>query len=109
MQTSNSEISINYSNELCFPQLNIPEVISPNNDGLNDNWSINDIELYNGYEINIFNSFGQSIYQIKNTPPDWDGTWNGLPLPNGDYFYSVKLNELNRTIFGTISISKNEY
>jgi gliding motility-associated-like protein len=106
LETSISEISIDYMNDQCFPFLNIPEAISPNNDGINDYWTINEIELFNGYAINIFNSFGQSIYQIKNTPPNWDGTWNGQALPNGDYFYSVKLDELNRTLFGTISIAK---
>ena len=106
LQTSISEISIDYMNGECFPFFNIPEAISPNNDGINDYWTINEISLFNGYTINIFNSFGQSIYQIKNTPPNWDGTWNGQTLPNGDYFYSVKLDELNRTIFGAISIAK---
>ena len=85
------------------------EAISPNNYGMNDYWTIEDIELFDGNEINIFNSFGQSIYFVKNTPPNWDGTWNGQTLPNGDYFYSVKLNELNRTLSGTISISRTEY
>jgi gliding motility-associated-like protein len=92
-------------NSQCFPLFNFPEAISPNNDGVNDYWTTPGIELFNGYEINIFNSFGQSIYQIKNAPPHLDGTWNGQTLPNGDYFYSLKLHELNRTIFGTISIA----
>jgi len=88
----------------CYPNLDIPGAISPNNDGANDYWTISEIELYSGYEINIFNSFGQSIYQVKNTPANWDGTWDGQNLPNGDYFYAIKLLELNRTIFGTISL-----
>jgi gliding motility-associated-like protein len=104
LESSISEISRDSMNSQCFPLFNIPEAISPNNDGINDYWTINEIELFNGYAINIFNSFGQSIYQIKNTPPNWDGTWNGQTLPNGDYFYSVKLDELNRTLFGTISL-----
>ena len=106
LETSISDISIDSMNSKCYPLFNISEAISTNNDGINDYWTINELALFNGYAINIFNSFGQSIYQIKNTPPNWDGTWNGQTLPNGDYFYSVKLDELNRTIFGTISIAK---
>ena len=106
LETSISDILIDSMNSQCYPLFNISEAISPNNDGINDYWTINELDLFNGYAINIFNSFGQSIYQIKNTPPNWDGTWNGQTLPNGDYFYSVKLDELNRTIFGTISIAK---
>ena len=106
LETSISEISIDYMNDQCFPFLNIPEAISPNNDGMNDFWTIPGIEQFNGYKINVFNSFGQSIYFVQNSPPNWDGMWNGQTLPNGDYFYSVKLIELNRTIFGTVSIAK---
>lgn len=105
LETSISEISIDYMNSQCFPLFNFPEAISPNNDGVNDHWTTPGIEQFNGYEVNIFNSFGQNIYQIKNAPPNWDGTWNGRTLPNGDYFYSLKLDELDRTIFGIISIA----
>ena len=101
-----SQLTFDENSIDCFPELIIPEAISPNNDGMNDFWTISDIGQFNGYEINIFNSFGQSVYFAKNKPPNWDGTWNGQTLPNGDYFYAVKLFELNRTIFGTISISR---
>jgi gliding motility-associated-like protein len=106
LTSSLSNLTFDDNNLDCFPELVIPEAISPNNDGMNDYWIINGIELFNGYEINIFNSFGQSIYFVKNAAPNWDGTWNGRTLPNGDYFYSVKLDELNRTLFGTISVQK---
>jgi gliding motility-associated-like protein len=105
LSSSVSTLTFNENNLDCYPEIVIPDAISPNNDGLNDNWTINEIEMFNDYEVNIFNSFGQSIYFVKNTPPYWDGTWNGQILPNGDYFYSLKLYELNRTIFGTISIA----
>jgi gliding motility-associated-like protein len=100
-----SALTFDDNNLDCYPELVIPEAISPNNDGINDFWTIPGIELFNGYEINIFNSFGQSIYFIKNTPPNWDGTWNGQTLTSGDYFYAVKLIELNKTLFGTVSVS----
>ena len=101
-----SALTFDENNLNCFPELVIPEAISPNHDGMNDFWTISEIEQFNGYEINIFNSFGQSIYFVKNTPPNWDGMWNGQTLPNGDYFYAVKLIELNRTLFGTVSVLK---
>jgi gliding motility-associated-like protein len=101
-----SVLSFEETNLDCYPQLNIADAFSPNNDGINDYWTITGLDKYIGFEINIFNSFGQNIYQLKNVLPNWDGTWNGEPLPNGDYFYSIKLIELNRTIFGTISIAK---
>jgi len=106
LTSSISTLTFDENNLDCYPELVIPEAISPNNDGMNDFWTIIGIELFNGYEINIFNSFGQSIYFIKNTPPNWDGTWNGQTLMSGDYFYALKLNELNRTLFGTVSILK---
>jgi gliding motility-associated-like protein len=106
LTSSLSTLTFDDNNLDCFPEVIIPEAISPNNDGMNDFWTIQGIEQFNGYEINIFNSFGQSIYFVKNIPPNWDGMWNGQTLPNGDYFYAVNLIELNRTVFGTISIAK---
>ena len=106
LTSSLSKLTFDDNNLDCFPELVIPEAISPNNDGMNDYWIITGIEQFNSYEINIFNSFGQSIYFVKNTPPNWDGMWNGQTLPNGDYFYAVKLIELNRTVFGTVSVMK---
>jgi len=105
LTSSLSSLTFDDNNLDCFPEIVIPEAISPNNDGMNDYWTINEIEMFNGYEINIFNNFGQSIYFVKNTPPNWDGTWKGQTLTSGDYFYSVKLIELNRTLFGTVSVS----
>ena len=105
LTSSLSALTFDENNLDCFPDFFIPEAISPNNDGKNDFWTISGIEQFNGYEINVFNSFGQSIYFVNNTPPNWDGTWGGQTLPSGDYFYSVKLYELNRTLFGTVSVS----
>jgi gliding motility-associated-like protein len=106
LASSIAQLTFEGNNLDCFPELEIPEAISPNNDGVNDYWTIAGLEQFNGFEINIFNGFGQNVFQVKNIDPIWDGTWDGKTLPNGDYFYSIKLIELNRTIFGTISIAK---
>jgi gliding motility-associated-like protein len=74
--------------------IDIPTVITPNGDGVNDTWVIKNLETYHQAEIQIFNRWGNEVYH--NTGPytgNWDGTYNGQPLPDGAYFYVIKLNQ----------------
>ena len=80
-----------------FPE--IPNIFSPNSDNINDLWSI---ELPNGYEINIFNRWGEIIenYLIENHNYSWDGkTEKGKDCVDGVYFYSLTKNDSKKTGF----------
>ena len=71
-------------------------VFSPNGDGIGDEcWQItNARRLLDGCSIFIFDSKGQIIKQepIVNQVDDciWDGSHNGLALPEGIYYYALK-------------------
>ncbi len=76
----------------------ITKAFSPNNDGINDFWTIENINT-TGYSsdkfpyanVRIFNIRGQLIYQSNNYKNDWNaiGT-NGQKLPIGTYIYEIK-------------------
>ena len=67
----------------------IPNIFSPNGDGIHDKWIIDFLETYPGSTVEIFNRYGQRIfYSIGYTIP-WDGTINGKPVPVGTYYYIV--------------------
>jgi gliding motility-associated-like protein len=81
----------------------IPEAISPNGDGDNDELYIKGLKVFDQAEIIVFNRNGQVVYQSGSGYNNkWDGTYNGsIPslgkeLPEGVYFYVFKYNGQNR-------------
>ncbi len=88
--------------ETSLPALNF---ISPNGDGLNDAFSIKNVELYKDYSLSIFNESGMEVYtKFSNYNNDWTGTYNGEQLPTGVYFYVFKKGDSE--FKGSISIVK---
>jgi gliding motility-associated-like protein len=67
--------------------LKIPSAISPNGDRVNDMWIIEHIEEFSLNEVEVFNQWGNLVYNKKNYTNDWEGG----NLPDGTYFYVVKL------------------
>ena len=68
-----------------------PLAISPNGDGLNDYWVIDNVHLYSGMDLTIFSELGQVIYTTTNYQNDWNGTFRDNPLPRGVYYYILKI------------------
>jgi gliding motility-associated-like protein len=87
----------------------IPNVITPNNDGLNDNFYIPCLDGNNDYpsnEIIILNEWGTVVYKALPYKNDWKGTFNAVPLPDGVYFYVFKTSALDPGVKGYITILK---
>lgn len=84
----------------------IPDVISPNGDGINDVWVIPGIENYPDNQVFIFNRWGEKVFDMKSYMNNWSGTYsNGDPLAVGAYFYLIELNDLFETRFsGSITV-----
>lgn len=72
----------------------IPNAISPNGDGNNDVWKLNFIDLVNpNAEIIILNRWGQTLYHSYGYTDPFDGTYKGEALPEGTYFYIIKISD----------------
>ncbi|RYZ53239.1 MAG: PKD domain-containing protein [Sphingobacteriales bacterium] len=67
----------------------IPNVFTPNGDGVNDRWVIQYLESYPGATVEIFNRYGQPVYKSVNYTNPWDGTMSGKLLPTGTYYYII--------------------
>lgn len=67
----------------------IPNIFSPNGDGVHDTWIIQYLESYPGCTIDIFNRYGQLIYHSVGFSTGWDGRINGRDVPVGTYYYIV--------------------
>jgi len=78
---------------------------SPNGDGINDFWTVNNPDAYSKCEFSIYNSIGQTVYSSIGYEFPWDGKYNAIQLPTGTYYYVVKFPD-NSYKKGTIAIIK---
>ena len=82
----------------------IPNAITPNGDGVNDTWIIRDLAEIKNNEVMIFSRWGDVLFTARPYNNDWDGTYNGKPLPAGTYYYILKLDDLGEVRDGNITI-----
>lgn len=81
----------------------IPNSFTPNGDGINDTWSIEGLNSYSESVTQVFNRYGNIIFQSKGYSKAWDGKIRGQLLPFGTYYYKIDLK--NGTVFaGWITI-----
>lgn len=68
-------------------------VFTPNGDGVNDTWQIENIDVYPTAKVSIYDRDGRVVaeYLGYDNANAWDGTYNGNPLPSTDYWYVINL------------------
>jgi len=77
------------TNNDCF----VPNIITPNNDGINDALTIPCLEEYPDHTISIFNRWGDLVFKAAPYQKDWEGTHKHTLLPAGTYFYFIALSD----------------
>ena len=83
-------------------------ILTPNGDGKNDRWIVNNLVLYPDNEVTIYDRAGRIVYHRKNYSNDWDGTVNGNPLAEGTYYYVLVIKDNNTTVKGFITIIRDK-
>lgn len=80
-----------------FSVLDYPSFFTPNNDGVNDVWLLTGINksFYTISDVRIFNRFGVLVANIDASNNGWDGSYQGKKLPSSDYWFTVKLTDIN--------------
>ena len=93
-----------------IPECFIPTIITPNNDGFNDQFQIPQSctlgEGEDALDVTIFNQWGDVVFHAKPYRNDWGGTYNSEDLPAGTYFYVVKLNDQDKPRTGFLLIQR---
>jgi gliding motility-associated-like protein len=64
---------------------------SPNEDGVNDNFTILGLEKYPNNKLFVFNRFGNQVYTSDNYKNNWNAVTEGVIVPDGTYFYVLDL------------------
>lgn len=67
----------------------IPNSFSPNNDGINDTWTVRPLDdLF--IQVAVYDRWGDEVYIGNNQSIGWDGTFNDKLVNEGVYVYTVK-------------------
>ncbi len=79
----------------------IPNVVTPNGDGVNDFFRINGLENFPGSTLTAYNRWGNKIYNSDDYKNDWSPN-----VSDGTYFYIVNLSD-GRKFNGFFEVFKN--
>ena len=92
--------------------LELPNAFTPNGDGSNDEWILDEDEdgttdmiYYPEAELRIYNRWGVLIYYTNNVAYEpWNGTYNGRDMPIDSYHYILDLNNGDPPVLGNVTI-----
>ncbi len=90
------------------PELEIPNIFTPNGDGINDNWTFRVPKEIKLISCTIFDRWGEKIYQSRgDTPINWDGKYKSGSVLSGVYVYIIEYVDSkgeNRVIAGDVTV-----
>lgn len=101
---------VKFDGSTCLPVkkdgliLDIKNAFSPNADGINDTWIINDLNVFNGKKANlkVFDRYQVKIFEEdSSTFFEWDGTYSKRVVNTGSYWYLITLPD-GRTFNGWV-------
>ncbi|PWH85157.1 HYR domain-containing protein [Brumimicrobium oceani] len=93
--TCNFEIEVitDGINPGCLEDIFITTLLTPNGDGRNDTWIVRELDFIKDCTVQIFNRWGQKVYETVNYQNDWGGEYKGEQLPDGAYVYVIICND----------------
>jgi gliding motility-associated-like protein len=75
-------------------EINVSQAITPDGDGVNDTWFINNIQNYPNNSVKVYNRWGDLIFSRNSYQNDWNGSYsnNGSNTPDASsYYYQIDL------------------
>lgn len=84
--------------------ITVPNAFSPNGDGINDLWNLENIDSYPGATIEIFNRYGERVFSSQGYARSFDGTFSGKVLPVGTYYYLIRPNNGRKEKSGALTL-----
>ncbi|MEY3398878.1 MAG: hypothetical protein RL220_1472, partial [Bacteroidota bacterium] len=91
--------------------IEVPDAFSPNGDGVNDEFVINNLDQYPNNRIEIYNRWGALIYDAAPYQNNWDGRSEhpntiGEELPVSTYYYILDLGTGEEALRGFIYLKR---
>ncbi|WP_316831662.1 gliding motility-associated C-terminal domain-containing protein [Pedobacter aquatilis] len=81
--TNTAQANINSN----FFTIKVPNLFTPNGDGINDTWEIRGLNQYQENELTIVNRWGNEVFRQRN----YQNTWTGEGLSEGTYYYALRV------------------
>lgn len=84
--------SVHITTGYCNCWVQVPQAFTPNSDGLNDLFkpSIEPGCTISGYQLSVFNRWGELVFISDFRNNGWDGMYKGMPADMGVYMYSLQ-------------------
>lgn len=82
----------------------IPNVFTPNNDGVNDVWFIDGLNNKQN-TVRVYNRWGQLVLDVKN----YRNTWSALDVVDGTYYYEVIVDGKPEPYTGHVTVLRNRW
>ena len=81
----------------------LKNAFTPNGDGVNDFWVLYKEKCFKKLKVDIYNRYGSLVYHSDDYKNDWNGKYKNQELPDGTYYYYVKMYADN----GDVQVFKN--
>jgi gliding motility-associated-like protein len=81
-----------------------PNAFTPNGDGLNETFRPIIDCIPDVYLLQIFNRWGEMVFQTENYLDAWDGTYKGQPAPVDTYIWTVNSNNVQKAYKGDVTL-----
>jgi gliding motility-associated-like protein len=97
--------SCGLSNSFLVYVVDYPRFFTPNGDGFNDVWAIQNADQLPDYKIFIFDRYGKLLKQMDQNGSGWNGSFNNQQLPSDDYWFNLNFVD-GRIIKGHFSLKR---
>jgi len=79
--------------------IEVRNAFTPNGDGINDYWMVyRSNACLKNVSVQVFNRYGNTVYENKNYNNTWDGTYKGKPVPDGTYYAVCKFTLIDNKV-----------
>lgn len=92
--------SVHITFEDCYVEpIIIPNIITPNNDGLNETFAVSGI-AYQNFTFEVYNRWGKQVYRSTS----YQNNWDAAGLSDGMYYYVLRNPNTDQTFKGYIEV-----
>ena len=99
--TGSDEVTVNVDKDYIVLASN---VITPDGNGINDTWFVENVLAYEDSKVVIFDRWGKRIHEQAPYLNDWVGVSNTDILPDGEYYYIITFTGSEKVYKGTITL-----
>lgn len=85
-------------------EINVPSYfIAPN-----ENWKIENLDLFNNVSLKIFDRYGKLLYSTNDPSEGWDGKYMGYDMPSTDYWYVLTIDDVGQDTSGHFTLLREQ-